>query len=386
MFYYRYRSGNELAIKELIYDEMYFASASECNDPYEGKLFGMLNSDQELWENLIQSAIRECPVSKIPYLVKKMVDYFVNRSPMYIDEMRKMQPDDLLQVSTNQFEQIILENAFSQVRNYINHYIPAEQYFISFSKQADNPLMWAHYANNHKGYCLIFRSENGKLYQNPQWKKRSFLHETPNAFSQKMSFSIGEAFEFHDVEYLSEPQIVDGFLCFPPCVSGDHSISEEVKKCLDTYRKAYLQKHSVWDYEQEVRLILSSGIPWIAQQPLHLTSHQRLFHYKPEQLVGIVLGACMSSEQKSRIKEIIKEKIDMRFDSCLEGKTISDFVLFEAKLSEENRKIEVKPTAIYGCLDPISVEHPEFSHRLTQWENGEAIRFTENGRERIIIT
>ena len=38
MLYYRYRSGSELSIKELIYDELYFASREECNDPYEGKL------------------------------------------------------------------------------------------------------------------------------------------------------------------------------------------------------------------------------------------------------------------------------------------------------------------------------------------------------------
>ena len=37
MLYYRYRSGSELSVKELIYDELYFASRAECNDPYEGK-------------------------------------------------------------------------------------------------------------------------------------------------------------------------------------------------------------------------------------------------------------------------------------------------------------------------------------------------------------
>lgn len=37
MFCYRYRPFNQLSIKELIYDEIYFASGEESNDPYEGK-------------------------------------------------------------------------------------------------------------------------------------------------------------------------------------------------------------------------------------------------------------------------------------------------------------------------------------------------------------
>ena len=46
--YYRYRSGSELSIKELIYDELYFASREECNDPYEGKTFATFSKDKDL--------------------------------------------------------------------------------------------------------------------------------------------------------------------------------------------------------------------------------------------------------------------------------------------------------------------------------------------------
>lgn len=50
MFYYRYRPATELAIKELIYDEMYFASEAECNDPYEGKM-------EEILENWLKNIV-----------------------------------------------------------------------------------------------------------------------------------------------------------------------------------------------------------------------------------------------------------------------------------------------------------------------------------------
>ena len=53
MLYYRYRSGNELTMKELIYDEMFFAAAEECNDPYEGRFFAEFPKDEEKWKKLI---------------------------------------------------------------------------------------------------------------------------------------------------------------------------------------------------------------------------------------------------------------------------------------------------------------------------------------------
>ena len=54
--YYRYRPMSELSIKELMYDEMFFASTEESNDPYEGKVFFKFEKSQEKWNRLLDVA------------------------------------------------------------------------------------------------------------------------------------------------------------------------------------------------------------------------------------------------------------------------------------------------------------------------------------------
>ena len=56
MFYYRYRPSSELAKKELLYDEIFFASAQECNDPFDGKAFLMFGPGKDRWKRLIECA------------------------------------------------------------------------------------------------------------------------------------------------------------------------------------------------------------------------------------------------------------------------------------------------------------------------------------------
>lgn len=62
-----------MSIKELIYDEFYFASAAECNDPYEGKMFAKLENDNTLWDRLIRNALAPHPGTRFDYLTKRIL-------------------------------------------------------------------------------------------------------------------------------------------------------------------------------------------------------------------------------------------------------------------------------------------------------------------------
>ncbi len=53
MLYYRFRTFSELTLKELLYNEMYFASPEECNDPFDSKTFYTFPSDKYRWSKLI---------------------------------------------------------------------------------------------------------------------------------------------------------------------------------------------------------------------------------------------------------------------------------------------------------------------------------------------
>lgn len=379
--YYRYRSGSELSIKELIYDELYFASREECNDPYEGKTFATFSKDKDLWGNLINEALKSHKLELGESLKERIVDYFLSKSPMPIESILKIQRDEFIAIAKRRSEQLVLNRIFEVIQEYVMWYSPEEQYFASFSKTNDNFLLWSHYANNHKGFCLVYRAIDGKIKQNPAWK-RTQIASLPNP---RLTFMVPDAFEIHEVEYVSTPKSSNGFMRFPAGVVGDKHIPEELELAQAERAKNYLQKHSVWDYEQETRVVLSSGVQWLAGRRLTLPVHQRLFHIDSTQVVGIILGSQMSDVQRQRIKEIVAEKVDRWYTNTSEEKIVSKFVLFEEKLSETNREVIIEPIEIYGSGKPIDKSHKDFSRFYEEWKEGHALHFKGKGCSRIQI-
>lgn len=388
MLYYRYRPGSAISLKELMYDEMYFCSTKECNDPYEGKSFAVLDLNQERWENLIRNAIRnDAFLSNFSLLIEKLARYFTEKGRILVDKILNSSFDELFEITDTDITKDLLKHLYEIVKGYINLYVPDEQYFVSFSKTDDNILMWSHYANNHQGYCLVFRARDNKLYQEPLLKKTSFAFSTPNSFAPGMSFSIPESFEFQDMEYIETPTFIDGSKFFPKNVAGENVSQEALDDFKKDSQKIYLRKHSAWSYEEESRTIIQSGIPWLAGQRLTLSPIQRLFHYDSTQLVGIILGARMRADQRSIIKEIVAGKVknwDHLLDSSVE-RIISDFVIFEEVLSESTRKIEVKPLEIYTGLRVYKQDDDEFKSRLNRWKEGEALHYSGNKCSRIKV-
>jgi len=57
MHYYRYRSDSELSLKELIYNEIYFASPKESNDPFDSKSFYEFPHDTIRWSRLLNQVL-----------------------------------------------------------------------------------------------------------------------------------------------------------------------------------------------------------------------------------------------------------------------------------------------------------------------------------------
>jgi len=174
-------------------------------------------------------------------------------------------------------------------------------------------------------------------------------------------------------------------MCFPSCVAGDKHTSEEIEEFRTEHAKNYLQKHSVWDYEEEARVVLSSGVQWFAGRKLTVPAHQRLFHLEPTQQVGIVLGTRMSSAQRARIKEIVAEKVDRWYLPYTNHRIISNYVLFEETLSETNREVKVEPTEIYTGTMVATKQHPDFDRLYDEWQKGYALEINGSSSQRIIV-
>lgn len=138
-----------------------------------------------------------------------------------------------------------------------------------FSEKYNNRLMWAHYSDNARGICLIFDS---LIIPKDDYYKFS---------KSKVKYIDGLTKKFYD-----------GSSYF------------EVTDILYT-------KNIMWKYEDEIR----EGILFEESNP------NRAIPYDPRTLVGIILGAKMSENDKKRVKSLInqltKYKIEI-IESCID--------------------------------------------------------------------
>ena len=103
---------------------------------------------------------------------------------------------------------------------------------LSLSTQNDNPLLWAHYSDSHKGFCLGFDESQFGGYYNPDLraKKVSYKTESPKLTLPK---ELIDTRNFRDKKWTSK-------------------LVEQLNKFL--YEVA-CTKPEEWRYEQELRII-----------------------------------------------------------------------------------------------------------------------------------
>lgn len=388
-FYYRYRPMSELSIKELMYDEMFFASTEESNDPYEGKVFFKFEKSQEKWKRLLEVAWKNIEVPNKDKYIEAFSKYLTDKSPLTFDEFQTLDFKEIKFSTTGElsiFNTVL--HLIPMLKSFVEIYKPDKKYFVSFSKTADNYLMWSHYANKHNGYCLILRSIDGGIYQSHNTCRKGISRNTPNSFSPHMSYGIQQKFEMTDVIYNDDEANVDAFLCFPEYVGG-HKFENEYERIshCKQLQKPFLEKNSCWSYEQETRLLLHAPYAWLFGENIEYTKYERLLHYDSSHLVGIVLGHKMSNEDKSRIKEIVCEKMENRHKNEL-GKDVRrlfDFVLFEAELSPQKRSVEIVPKEIYGGIKILTPKDESFRKQYDEWKQGYCIEIKGTSGSKVKI-
>lgn len=384
MLYYRYRPGTILSMKELIYNEMYFSSVSECNDPYEGRVFAEFGKYRDYWTQLIKMAfinshVHSSSITVSSSLAERLADCCVEMSPIDVNKFKALNYSDFnIKVYIDEItpnNQLVdippLYEAIDIIKHYVEIHMPAEEYFVSFSRRRDDILMWSHYANNHRGYCLIFRPVGNKIMQDKRWMKKEFTFDTPQSHISdgEIAFNIDESFELNDIEY-TNGQIpkINAFALFPQIINPE-DFGKEVDRAMNVAYSSYLRKHRAWKYEKETRLILFKGVPqYMANRTIPLSSHQRLFHYDPSHLVGIILGAKMPSEQREQIQEIVKQKVDMLKSELRGNSQPSDFVIFKARLSTDTIKIDMEPVEVYTSRGIFNKAQNDFERLFDNWK------------------
>ncbi|NNV02358.1 DUF2971 domain-containing protein [Brevibacillus sp. MCWH] len=378
LLYYRFRPYSELAIKEFMYDEIYFSSAIECNDPFDGKVFLSFEADKEKWRRLLECAWKGFDAANKLAWEEQLSEYLASISPITYGTALGLNYNEILRSLSFPPKPLVAMFLDAQIKRFLNLYKPRNKYFVSLSRSCNNILMWSHYASMHRGHCLIFKAVDGCLYQCPRRKKNAIRRNTPAGIGQSMSFSLPDRFPFQEVIYSPDTTHNNAFYYFPSYVVG-RELEEQEKLELDKKQsEQYLLKHNCWSYEQESRLILDSPDSWLFGENVELTQQERLFYYLPNQLVGVILGARMDAQQKMRFRELIQARMERIAHDPGDNTPVFYFTLFEATLHDNSREVVIEPKEIFTLTETIKQYESNFEKYLHEWREGWALVFNKS--------
>ena len=353
--YFRLGARLESAIR---YNELYFSASHELNDPNDLMGVYYFEDDIELWSKLLQRPQADDAWNMSHHvdvrdlkLITQLASLFKDvsfKSTASILEVIRAKESELAKIFISALWQggdknskfaFIQENS-DEARAKIciltltallsgghNHTF----YSVSFSKQALEPKMWAHYADGFKGCALIYDDHDGKidLQAHPSSKK-------------------WEAHKLLPVSYLDSEKAI------PILKSAMDGVAAKIF--------SLIQKNSFWDYEEESRLLITK-----TDHPRFLAMReevpespmQRVFHHDYTTIKGVIFGPRCNAEYKNKILS------GLRHNRLHAGR--EKFLAFNTELTSRGT-VEVTDGADYLCNRPAdgwsTLSDVELSNRL----------------------
>lgn len=261
---FKYRAINKHSLKNLLDDTVWLADPSNFNDPYDcSHTFDQNFISQSISKDYLHKFIGEKKVLKEQLGEESLSIIMSSNDPFssFIDIMIANEPEDkrkeiksVLNEVQNKMHEDLVKDSSKKISSSFK--------LCSFSERNDSMLMWSHYADYHKGFCLEYDLENIKY---GDYRTR-FLY--PVIYSDKM---------FDATEHLMN--------------------GVETETFNNLYlTKAALVKASDWHYEKEWRLVFAHGI------------YEKEQHYQMGKPKTLFLGAKINERDQSKLVEICKSK------------------------------------------------------------------------------
>jgi len=262
-YIYKYREINENSIKNLQDDTVWLADPSNFNDPYDSAHTADFNamhkndsaeslekyfSDPRFSVDIDVETKKHLLSQEQPF--EALSEYFLKDEP----EDKKLLIKSMIEKVTNdRYAKLTKENSVG---------VSSSFKLCSFSEVYNSMLMWAHYADYHKGFCVEY---NVSAWEESSFKRR-FLY--PVIYSNSM---------FNATDYFSY----------------DNKNNDRNNLYLS---QTALIKSKEWEYEKEWRLVFSNGV----------------FETEKSYPIGtakaVYLGAKIKSEKQDLLVNICNEK------------------------------------------------------------------------------
>lgn len=181
----------------------------------------------------------------------------------------------------------LLVESLESIQPDINSYLDSAR-ITCFSRRADNLLMWSHYADGLRGFCIEYDPALVLFYD--------------KVFSK-----------FYDVEYSKNPAIIDTALMsllhdqtnyhssildsnpdIPTRLDASQALDQSIAESDEIFRKMLATKPHEWEYEEEIRLISQS----------FSDKEGGLFKYPPQAIKSVIFGEKMPIKQQTALRYI----------------------------------------------------------------------------------
>ncbi len=249
----------------LLKGELFFPSPTMFNDPFDSIVpFEIVGTEDE-----INEAIKEDIDRRYPQLPEEKRKELVDK---YCKEQNYKDQSQLFQTHLDRREKI---------------------YGVcSFSEEANNPLLWAHYADSHEGICIGIDTDE-------------IINQPYFPYGELIIIIRGQV-TYHKAWPVLPYHIIPN--------SRDNRTTEELQ---ESFIQPLLVKPDNWEYEKEWRL-------------LSLGANNYKIRIEPSAIREVVMGLKMPLEKKREVVKICRE-IYPHVD------------IYEAYMSKGNYGIEFKP-------------------------------------------
>jgi len=171
-----------------------------------------------------------------------------------------------------------------------------------FSRDADNLLMWSHYADGLRGFCIEFDPNlvlskftgDASIYD-------VLYQEAPEKIDTAVMAVIYDQIVYHeDAIYSSQQEIKYlGKGNQTEIGSYEQALVEAIDSNHAINQKMLATKPLTWNYENEVRIIC---------QAMNSSETGELLKYPPEAIKSVILGEKMSATERDKLIGILENR------------------------------------------------------------------------------
>jgi hypothetical protein len=249
MHLYKFREVNINNLTSLAKNQLWFSSLNDLNDPFEGCHIKDNNIDPEL-----SSGSKLKPKNDV-------------NEHQYQEILNKLNLTKGEFTSKELFQRL----AETDFDIFIKIVHDSKVVCFSIEQEENNPLtnnlMWSHYANGLRGYCLVFNEED---------------------LLKDIDSSTSEATRSIIVKYQDHPNIIK----LNDFIQSEVLPSDECMDFVEKVTETAATKSSDWKYENEFRIMS------LSKSNVHC--------YSPSTLKEIIVGDKMPSAEKSLLLSVVK--------------------------------------------------------------------------------